>query len=161
MTLEAALVRRARPDDVAELVRIEEASFTDPWSSDAFESLLLRDDADVLVAVSGEEVWGYAVVWTAADEAELANVAVAPGARRRGVGVRLVRAALETASQRGARTVYLEVRASNQGALRLYESLGFRHVGIRRGYYRRPVEDARVLVLGLPTSQDEGHAARG
>ncbi len=161
MTQERALVRRAGPGDVADLVRIEEASFTDPWSRDAFESLLVRDDADDLVAVSGDEVWGYAVVWTAADEAELANVAVAPAARRRGVGVRLVRSALDRASERGARSVYLEVRESNRAAFRLYEGLGFRQVGIRRAYYRRPVEDARVLVLRLPAPCDQGLAVRG
>lgn len=145
-------VRRAERQDLDAIVDLETGSFSDPWSRDAFASLLLREDADVFVAEVDERVVGYAVLWTTVDESELANVAVAPGLRRRGVGGRLVRRALEAAAARGAAAVYLEVRESNDAAARLYEGFGFRELTVRRDYYRRPTEDARVMVLRLQSS---------
>ena len=135
--------------DLDAIADIEARSFSDPWSRDAFQALLLREDADVWVFDAEGRVTGYAVLWTSADEAELANLAVEPGSRRGGVGLSLVERALETARARGAATVYLEVRESNEAAARLYERLGFRQITMRRNYYRRPTEDARVMALPL------------
>jgi ribosomal-protein-alanine N-acetyltransferase len=85
------------------------------------------------------------VAWFAADEGEIANLAVAPSGWGSGTGRRLLNAALAEALARGAAAVYLEVRDSNDRARRLYHSSGFEEVGRRRRYYRRPVEDAIVL----------------
>jgi ribosomal-protein-alanine N-acetyltransferase len=95
----------------------------------------------------GEGVAGYVVALDAADEGEILNLAVAPEGRRHGVGRRLVEAVLSRLSEKGVHHVFLEVRESNAPARSLYESHGFREVGRRRGYYRRPVEDAIVLRL--------------
>jgi len=94
---------------------------------------------------AGGDVAGYVVAWFAADEGEIANLAVSPSAWGGGVGRALLGAALDVASSRGASAVYLEVRDSNERARRLYRSNGFEEVGRRRRYYRRPVEDAIVL----------------
>ncbi len=83
----------------------------------------------------------------AADEGEILNLAVAPDGRRRGLGHALVRRVLEGLTSRGAQAIYLEVRESNASARRLYAGHGFREVGRRKQYYRRPVEDAIVLRL--------------
>ena len=83
----------------------------------------------------------------AADEGEILNLAVAPAGRRRGLGRALVEAMLEALRTRGIRQVYLEVRESNSSARALYASRGFKEVGRRKAYYRRPVEDAIVLRL--------------
>src|SRR5207253_2646093 len=94
---------------------------------------------------AGAPPLGYVVAWFAADEGEIANLAVDPPARGRGLGAALLDAALAEASGRGVTAVYLEVRESNATARRLYASRGFVEVGRRRGYYRKPPEDAIVL----------------
>jgi len=83
------------------------------------------------------------------DEGEIANLAVSSDARRCGIGGTLLDAALATARTRGAATVYLEVRDSNERARSLYASRGFVQVTRRRRYYRDPTEDALVLKLDL------------
>lgn len=139
-------VRTARQADLPRMVRIERASFAVPWSESAFRSVMHRDDARLIVADRAGEVVGYAAVWFAADEGELGDIAVDPERRREGIGTRLVEGVLEEARRRGAQQVFLQVRESNQGALRLYETAGFRKVGRRPGYYRSPSEDALVLL---------------
>jgi ribosomal-protein-alanine acetyltransferase len=106
----------------------------------------------------GATVVGYAVAWFAADEAELANLAVAASARGRGVGALLLDAVLAEAAHRGAATVYLEVRESNAAARRLYASRSFAEVGRRRRYYHNPAEDA--LVLARPIAPGPAAASR-
>jgi ribosomal-protein-alanine N-acetyltransferase len=98
-----------------------------------------------LVALSRDSVVGYVVAHRAADEGEILNLGVAPAHRRQGVGRALVEGVLRLLAARGVRHVYLEVRESNAGARRLYQSLGFSEVTRRARYYRRPVEDAVVL----------------
>jgi ribosomal-protein-alanine acetyltransferase len=103
--------------------------------------------ASFLVAETGERVVGYVVALDAADEGEILNLAVAPAMRRTGLGRALVQQMLEALSDRGVRQVFLEVRESNAPARALYAAHGFKEVGRRRQYYRRPVEDAIVLRL--------------
>lgn len=153
----APRVRAAEPRDVGAVAAIEQASFGDPWSAGSFVGLL--DNPGVLFAVAeqgdavaGYAVAGYVVAWFAADEAEVANVAVAAAVRGRGIGALLVDTALAESARRGAATVYLEVRESNVPARRLYASRGFAEVGRRRRYYRNPVEDALVLARTLAPS---------
>jgi len=87
------------------------------------------------------------VALEAADEGEILNLAVAPDGRRRGLGRELVRATIDALTEREVRQVYLEVRESNAPARALYATFGFKEVGRRQQYYRRPVEDAIVLRL--------------
>jgi ribosomal-protein-alanine N-acetyltransferase len=89
---------------------------------------------------------GYVVALVMGPEAEIADLAVAPEARRLGIGRALLARVLAELGEAGARTVYLEVRESNLAARTLYEANGFESVGRRRGYYRHPVEDALVLM---------------
>jgi ribosomal-protein-alanine N-acetyltransferase len=141
-------LRRATAADLASVAAIEQASFGDPWSAGSFRSLVANPAVVFVVAATGATgatVVGYAVAWFAADEAELANLAVAASARGRGVGALLLDAVLAEAAHRGAATVYLEVRESNAAARRLYASRSFAEVGRRRRYYHNPAEDALVL----------------
>lgn len=144
------LVRDLVREDLGAVMEIETVSFSTPWKRTTFSGLLSRADTDLLAAAEGARLLGYAVCWTVVDQAELGNVAVAPDARGRGVGRRLVEAALERVGRRGARECFLEVRESNLGAQALYRECGFEVVGRRRRYYTAPVEDALVMRADLP-----------
>lgn len=147
-------VRTARPADLPAMVRIERTSFPIPWSEGAFRTVMRRPDARLIVADRAGEVVGYAAAWFAADEAELGDLAVHPDRRRQGVGTRLVEAVVAEARRREARHLFLQVRESNRGAIRLYRGSGFRKVGRRPRYYRSPTEDALVLLrpVGPPSA---------
>ena len=142
-------IRHMEDSDLDAVMAIECTSFSTPWSRASFGNLLDRDDASLWVAAVDGNVVGYAVVWYVLHEAELGNLAVASGWRRRGLGRLLLDWVLEVARGRGVERIYLEVRASNLGAQQLYERRGFQFVGVRRRYYRAPVEDARVMCLDL------------
>jgi ribosomal-protein-alanine N-acetyltransferase len=132
--------------DIPAISAIERAAFTDPWSARSFRDALDHPAVYFGCARSDDGgVLGYVVAWFVADEGEIANLAVAPEGWGGGIGRALLDAALAEAEQRMIQTVYLEVRDSNERARRLYQSRGFAEVGRRKGYYRRPIEDAIVL----------------
>ena len=120
--------------------------FSDPWSRQDFSDCVTY--ALFLVAeAEADQIGGYVVALDAADEGEILNLAVAPNGRRSGLGRALVERVIEALSARGVGQVYLEVRESNAPARALYAAQGFKEVGRRKQYYRRPVEDAIVLRL--------------
>ncbi|OLC05610.1 MAG: ribosomal-protein-alanine N-acetyltransferase [Gemmatimonadetes bacterium 13_1_40CM_70_11] len=137
-------MRPAQPADVAAVCAIEGAVFSDPWSARDFRECA-ASGVPFLIAEHGGVVAGYAIAHHAADEGEILNLGVAPAHQRRGVGRVLVEHLLTLLAERGVDAVFLEVRESNAAARRLYQRLGFREVGRRPGYYRRPVEDAVIL----------------
>jgi ribosomal-protein-alanine N-acetyltransferase len=142
----AVQLREAREEDLAEIVRIERAVFADPWSFASFADILRGGTARLAVAVRDGRIAGYSVAIHAADEVELANLAVAVTDRRSGVGRILLEDVLRFSRERGARRIYLEVRESNVAALGLYSAAGFTQVGRRRRYYSSPVEDAIIML---------------
>ena len=147
---DGAHLRLATREDIGRVVALEHEAFSDAWSRASFEQLL--DDARALFVVACDDqdvVQGYVVAWYVLDEGEIANLAVASAARRRGIGSLLLDSAIATARARGAVTVYLEVRDSNETARSLYASRGFVQVTRRRRYYLDPTEDALVLKLDL------------
>ena len=144
--LNPVLIQRATPGDVAEVVAMERACYSDPWPASAFATL--PDNPRVYFAVArgpGGGMAGYVVAWYVSDEGELANLAVAAGDRKRGIGRALLDGTLADAATRGTKELYLEVRESNVAARRLYDSLEFEEVGRRKAYYRSPNEDALIL----------------
>src|SRR5690242_20136823 len=148
------LLRAASSDDVGEMVKIDEASFSDPWSAASFAGYLSESNvgrALVTVAESAARVIGYSVILFALPDADLANIAVAPAARGKGTGRLLLERTLMAAKAVGTRTVFLEVRASNEAAIRMYAAAGFTPFSRRRRYYRDPVEDAVVMRLDVAT----------
>jgi ribosomal-protein-alanine acetyltransferase len=139
-------IRPADDGDLARIHAIEVATFPDSWSLDGFRDLLGQSHARLDVAEDATgEVLGYTAAWFVADESEIANLAVASHARRRGIGALLLDRVLEAAASFGARSVYLEVRESNEAGRRLYSSRGFEVAGRRPGYYHRPDEDALIM----------------
>lgn len=139
------VVRRAGPNDCEVVAAAEKMLFTDPWSRRSFTELVDRPGVQFLVATQDDVVAGYAIAYSAADEAELANLAVVPTRQRHGVGRRLLDAVLGAVQREGAVEIWLEVRQSNAAARALYDRAGFTEVGLRRRYYDRPVEDAIVM----------------
>lgn len=139
------VVRSATADDLAAIEAIERASFSDPWSLKSFTDSLRHGFVRLHVLDDNGAVIGYSVVWVSGDECELANLAVEPGRRGEGCGARLLDEALRRAHEESLMVMFLEVRASNEAALRLYAKHGFHEVGRRKDYYRNPVEDALVM----------------
>ena len=148
--LTGAWIRPMMAEDVDEVARIEAGAFTTPWAATTFESLLESRGLVVLVVEApNAPVAGYAVLWCFADEGELANIAVDPPHRGRGLGALLLDAVLDRARARGVRKLHLEVRESNHQAEGMYLRRGFEVVAVRTGYYDSPREDARVMMKTL------------
>ncbi len=163
---EAFQLRPARKEDLPRVLSTEAASFSTPWSRATFEALLPRPSVVFRVLVApdargGEIVAGHGVLWAVGPEAEVANLAVAPSFRGTGGGALLLDSLLGEAAIRGVDRVFLEVRRSNDAARRLYRSRGFEEVGVRRGYYTKPREDALVLALDLQSFGDPNEEPRG
>lgn len=119
--------------------------FSHPWSEEAVECTL-KAEQNYVVCANGGSI-GFAAASLALDSADILDVAVVPEARRRGIGRKMLLCLLELLKKDGARSVYLEVRASNASAIALYSSLGFVPCGVRKNYYSSPREDALVYVL--------------
>lgn len=131
-------VRRATPADLASLVALEQLAFIgDRMSRAQYRRHLANAGATVLVAVSGHELLGSALVFFRRGSmlARLYSIAAAPAARGRGIGARLLAAAEDAARARGCRTLRLEVRVDNDAAVALYERSGYRRIGGYAGYY--------------------------
>ena len=162
LTDRQVVVRTVLRSDLPAVVEIERASFADPWSHESFALSIEPQRMRFLVAAertaaelvgsaaSGEaRILGYVVALLLFEEAEIANLAVAPWARRRGVGGLLLDRMSADLEDTGVRSLYLDVRESNVDAKALYASRAFLEVGRRRGYYRHPTEDALLLKRDL------------
>lgn len=130
---------------IAALAELETRCFSDPWPEAAFASELENPLSLWLVAESGGAVAGYIGSQIVPDEADMMNLAVAPEFRRQGLGRALTLALFDALRLRGVVGLTLEVRVSNEPALRLYRELGFELVGLRKKYYFHPTEDAYIL----------------
>lgn len=155
MTMQVGQVRN---EDIAAIADIERRSFSDPWSEHSFRDVLGHSRMFFACAravgagSAAHRVLGYVVAWFAGGQGEIANLAVDPDARGRGIGSALLDAALDEARHQKTDEVFLEVRSSNLRARQLYESRGFAEVGRRRRYYRQPVEDAVILRRSEPAA---------
>lgn len=126
----------------ARLAALHAAAFDRPWDAGAFATLL---DQSGVFAV--EEADGFILMRVAADEAEILTLAVRPGARRRGLGARLVGQGAVAAAARGADRLFLEVAEDNAAARALYARAGFVEAGRRPGYYQQADGSRRDALL--------------
>ncbi|MBI4500773.1 MAG: ribosomal protein S18-alanine N-acetyltransferase [Gemmatimonadetes bacterium] len=136
--------------DLPAMVAIERAVFSDPWTASAFQALM---GPSSLVAIMDGEIAGYVFARVLADEGEILNLAVRAERRGQGVGRRLLDCSVDQLRKDGARTVYLEVRASNDTGQAFYRRMGFEEIGRRRGYYDKPHEDALVFARRIAISE--------
>jgi ribosomal-protein-alanine N-acetyltransferase len=128
-----------------EVLHIEEATSSTPWSLGLFLAEARRQERVYLVARCGHRVVGFAGMLFVLADGHVTTVAVDPEAQGAGVGTRLMLVLMRRAVEQGAEGVTLEVRPTNEPALALYRRFGFAPAGVRKGYYRDPVEDALVL----------------
>lgn len=135
------LMRREQLDQVLDL---EARAFEHPWSPELVARELEQDHSMILVISSEDRVAGFVIAWLVVDELHILNVAVDPSLRRRGLARLLLGELLDRAQRCGMSLATLEVRVSNEAAIRLYEGLGFRTIGLRRRYYADG-EDALVM----------------
>ena len=141
---------RMQDGDLAEVMAIENAIYTHPWTRGNFGDSL-RAGYQCWTWRLGADLLGYFVLLVAAGEGHLLNLSVAAARQRAGHGSELLRQAMQLARNRGAQRIFLEVRPSNQAAKALYRRFGFREVSVRPGYYpaHEGREDALVLTLAL------------
>lgn len=130
---------------VASIAALETMCFSDPWSENSIAYELSNRLSYWLVAVDDGEVVGYIGSQSVLGESDMMNVAVHPAHRRKGIAEALILALSTALKERGNVCLTLEVRASNAGAIALYEKLQFSQVGRRPNYYRNPKEDALIL----------------
>lgn len=143
-------LRKMTPDDLPAVLLVENGSYTHPWSEQILRDCL-RVGYSCWVCEIGEEMVGHAVMSVAIGEAHLLNICIHPQRQGQGIGRRLLHRMLRIARERQADTMFLEVRASNRAARRLYESEGFGEIGLRRDYYPgvEGREDAVVYAKAL------------
>jgi len=138
-------------EDLDQVLAIEQASFTMPWSRNLFLSEFRNAPVSLMLVARStlepQAIIGYIVCWIVADELHILNLATELTRRRKGIARHLVLAALKYGRERNVRRAFLEVRTSNEAALNLYEGLGFVRSIVRKGYYDLPVEDAVVMSL--------------
>ncbi|EPX55305.1 Ribosomal-protein-S18p-alanine acetyltransferase [Cystobacter fuscus DSM 2262] len=149
------LLRRMTHDDLPAVMELEKASFTNPWSLELLRRELGHDWSVIFLLEEpteegGRRLLGISIFWIVHDEVHVLNVATTPEHRRRGVGRALMEATLAEGRARKCSLATLEVRKSNEAAINLYKSFGFRPVGVRPNYYvdeGQAAEDAIVMVL--------------
>lgn len=155
----SALARRGEPVRIRpltvgrldEVLAIERAAFSDPWSREMFRGeLMIGGGTYARIAERDGVLVGYLCAVLVADEAHVGNLAVDPTERRQGVAQALLDDLVEAARSRGARRVTLEVRETNENARKFYYKNDFIDIAIRKNYYRNPTEDAIVMLRTLP-----------
>jgi ribosomal-protein-alanine acetyltransferase len=145
-------LRRAAEGDLEAIMSLETSIFvTDAWSPALMRAELSAAHSYYLVAEDHGEIVAYAGLRAVAGatDADIQTIAVAPAARRLGLGRALMVAMIGEATRRGARQVFLEVRDDNPNAQRLYDSLGFHPIAVRQHYYQPDDVDAIVMRLDL------------
>ncbi len=138
-------IRPMTDEDVPAVSAIEEATFSMPWKPDDFREMIRRDNMTYLVVEADGKIVGGAGMRNILGDGEITNVAILAEYRRQGLGKRLLVELLKTGKELGAEAFTLEVRAGNEAAIRLYESLGFVSEGARPDFYERPREDALIM----------------
>lgn len=136
--------------DIDDVLKIEQASFTTPWTLEAFHHEMTQNRFAVYVVLEEDgQVIGYCGSWVVVDEVHITNVAIHPDYRGQKLGEALMRNMIEVAIGLGAVSMTLEVRVSNHIAQSLYRKLGFQDGGIRKNYYTDLQEDALVMWVNL------------
>ena len=147
--VEHITIERMSETDLEEVALLERLCFSDPWSKRSFEEELKHRFSIPLVVKFGTKVVGYTCLWHMDDQMEIANFAISPEFRGKGIGKMMMERVLSEAKKRDCLSVMLSVRESNLSALNLYAKSGFVEVERRKNYYRLPTEDAIIMAKNL------------
>lgn len=139
------VIRTMRKEDLPQVCAIEKANFSLPWSEKSFSESMQRNDTVFLTALLEDEVIGYLGCYCVAGTGEITNVAVKESFRRQGVGGLLFDKLYEEGASHDTFEFFLEVRESNETAIRFYSCQGFAKEGIRKNFYEKPVENAVIM----------------
>ena len=132
-------------EHISALTQLEKECFPDPWSEKALADELTNPNAVFRVALIDEEVAGYVGMLHVLDEGDICNVAVFDKFRRRGVATALIQHLVDYAVENQLSFITLEVRESNMGAQKFYDTMGFETIGIRKNFYDNPKEHAILM----------------
>ncbi|EJR55415.1 ribosomal-protein-alanine acetyltransferase [Bacillus cereus VD115] len=144
------IFRKMELDDIAQIVAIEEASFSTPWTADAFQrELTMNEHALYVVLEKDGRIIGYCGLWIIIDESHITNIAILPEYRGQKLGDALLKEVISVAKELGVKTMTLEVRVSNEVAKQLYKKYGFQNGGIRKRYYADNQEDGLVMWVNI------------
>lgn len=144
------IFRDMKPEDIAQVVAIEQVSFAIPWTFETFEREMTNNEyARYTVMEEDGTIIGYCGMWLILDESHITNIAILPEYRGRKLGEALLNEVIEKAKKLGAHSMTLEVRVSNEAAQKLYRKFGFLNGGIRKRYYTDNYEDALVMWVRL------------
>lgn len=141
-------IRPMKEADLKEIAAIEKEAIIPPWSERDFRDSLELSHVSMLVAILYGQIAGYCVCYQSLDEGEITNVAVKKELRRQGIAGKLLEKLFYVGAERGIERFLLEVRASNEAALRTYEKAGFQRTGLRKNFYTQPAEDAVIMIRG-------------
>ncbi len=138
-------IRHMIEADIEQVSEIENAIFSSPWSRQDFIDSLNREDTIYLVAYKENEILGYCGLWNIVDEGNINNVAVAQKHRGRQIGYEMLTQLIERGNTQNIKAYTLEVRQSNEAAMKLYQKLGFVNEGLRKNFYDNPKENAIIM----------------
>ena len=138
--------RRAIPKDATGIAELEDIIFNDAWSYRDVQDLICTEGGMCFSATEGDEVIAYVIGRLIAPEGEIYRIAVRADKRGRGIGYRLLDYAVKTSKGQGLERLFLEVRSQNVPAIKLYTSYGFKQIGLRKGYYKNPADDAVIML---------------
>ncbi|MFL6517137.1 MAG: ribosomal protein S18-alanine N-acetyltransferase [Bacillus sp. (in: firmicutes)] len=148
--VDSFVFRNMREEDIDQILEVEHASFTTPWSREAFYNELHNNRFAVYIVLEeNNKILGYCGAWIVIDEAHVTNVAVLPQFRGRKLGEAILKEMMSVAREMGAKSMTLEVRVTNHVAQSLYRKLGFQNGGIRKNYYSDNQEDGLVMWVKL------------
>jgi ribosomal-protein-alanine N-acetyltransferase len=159
--MNAMRIRDMLPDDVPTVAAIERRSFSTPWSESSFYSEVYGKYSIARVAILNERIVGYVIARLILDEGHLLDLVVCPEFRMRGIARMLMEDVMRGLQINRCKTFFLEVRASNSVAMKLYGEVGFRAIGTRKKYYKAPVEDACIMMRDLVTGAVDFDSVNG
>jgi len=138
-------IRPMKLNDIAQVFEIEKNTFSLPWSVNSFKDACQKQENIYLVADIKGEIAGYCGLWTVTGEGNITNMAVAQKYRKNGIAFRLMREMERIALEKSTTIFFLEVRASNIAAIKLYQKMGYSNIGIRKNFYEKPLENAIIM----------------
>ncbi|ULT57297.1 ribosomal protein S18-alanine N-acetyltransferase [Neobacillus drentensis] len=148
--VDSYVFRFMREEDIDQVLEVEHASFTTPWSREAFFNEIHNNKFAVYIVLEeNEKIVGYCGTWVVIDEAHVTNIAIRPEYRGKKLGEALLSKLISTTREMGVRSMTLEVRVTNHVAQSLYRKFGFQNGGIRKNYYSDNQEDALIMWVNL------------